>query len=46
MAAELAIFMIWPLQASRTMPALIPSVRNGAFATCGVNYTALGTQTA
>ena len=32
--------------ASPTIPGLIPLVRNGAFATCGVNYTDLGAQTA
>ena len=38
---------IWLLQASRTIPALIPSSATaGCFATCGVNYTDLGTYTA
>ncbi|MFQ8761386.1 MAG: hypothetical protein ACLSAF_20030 [Intestinimonas sp.] len=33
-------------RACPTIPGPIPFVRNGAFATCGVNYTELGAHTA
>ncbi len=46
MAAELAIFKIWLLQAIPHYTGADSFVRNGAFATCGVNYTDLGAQTA
>ena len=42
-AAELAIA---PILAEAGIPHYAGAVRNGAFATCGVNYTDLGTQTA